>query len=134
MHHVHISSNDAVQGVISTPSGWHDSPCESKWQDNMQGYICEIPFGPKWKVRPKKAAFARVPASGGDACNGVDVGCTQMDEGDGDCDYDSDCKKGLVCGADNCGEYSDQDHEWDDTDDCCYTAANTYMYESLFFV
>merc|ERR1719445_2947107 len=34
-------------------------------------------------------------------------------EGEGDCDSDSDCAPGLVCGTNNCG------HPFQDTHDCC---------------
>lgn len=48
-------------------------------------------------------------------CKGADDYCctpwTPCDLGDGDCDRDSDCAEGLVCGKDNC--------PWGDKDDCC---------------
>ena len=57
-----------------------------------------------------------VPAcSGGDSCCNEDNKC---DVGEGDCDYDSDCLDGLVCGWNNCD--STGDAEWDWNDDCCY--------------
>ena len=40
------------------------------------------------------------PCFGGDSCCGSNG--YQCGEGEGDCDYDSDCKPGLVCGKDNC--------------------------------
>ena len=41
---------------------------------------------------------------------------------EGDCDHDSDCHDGLVCGIDNCKRITgirDSVIDWDDTDDCC---------------
>jgi hypothetical protein len=59
-------------------------------------------------------------------CGGIDSGCKLMDEGDGDCDVDSDCRTGLYCGKNNCAQYRasigwpyDSDYGWDTTDDCC---------------
>ena len=46
--------------------------------------------------------------------------CTQTkscDEGQGDCDSDSDCLQGLKCGRNNCNRDFDWGHE---TMDCCY--------------
>ena len=50
--------------------------------------------------------------TGGDDCCSADVPC---DEGEGDCDEDSDCAGGLKCGSNNC--------PWGDGDDCCYRYA-----------
>ena len=62
-------------------------------------------------------------------CCGRDDGCNGgLEEGDGDCDSDSDCASGLLCGKNNCADFRgalgwpqghDQD-TWDRTDDCCY--------------
>eukprot|EP00755_Sulcionema_specki_P032412 Sspe_Gene.98676::Locus_72074_Transcript_1_1_Confidence_1.000_Length_1160::g.98676::m.98676 len=50
-----------------------------------------------------------------DFCNG------KCREGQGDCDTDSDCKKGLKCGKNNCREmHPGWDDVFDKTDDCCY--------------
>merc|ERR1711970_1264482 len=56
---------------------------------------------------------------GGDSCCSVDYDDDgSVDEecglGEGDCDTDSDCLEGLVCGTDNC-----QGTGFDSTDDCC---------------
>ena len=62
-------------------------------------------------------------------CHGGNGGCNgNLCEGDGDCDEDSDCASGLLCGTDNCAAFRDAatwNHEcdapgWDATDDCCY--------------
>merc|ERR1712141_576402 len=47
---------------------------------------------------------------GGDDCC-VDAGCGA---GEGDCDFDTDCSEGLICGENNC-----EGETFDDTDDCC---------------
>ena len=48
-------------------------------------------------------------------CNGQDGGCCEYDTpcnlGEGDCDFDSDCKRDLECGDSNCS--------WGGGDDCC---------------
>merc|ERR1719318_477414 len=48
-------------------------------------------------------------------CKGKDDGCCTKDkpcdEGEGDCDDDTECRGSLVCGKDNC--------PWGDDDDCC---------------
>ena len=48
-------------------------------------------------------------------CNGRDSGCSNIAEGDGDCDRHSDCQPGLRCGKDNC-----VGAQFDATDDCCF--------------
>jgi len=60
-------------------------------------------------------------------CNGNDNGCLNLVLGDGDCDRDSDCKPGLKCGENNCGDFRPSEGwpyssggGWDLTDDCCY--------------
>jgi len=50
-------------------------------------------------------------------CDGGDSCCTRANQcslGEGDCDNDSDCHLGLVCGVDNC-----RGPGFDSTDDCC---------------
>ena len=48
-------------------------------------------------------------------CKGINDGCCTEEQpcgkGDGDCDKDSECAAGLVCGSNNC--------PWGDDDDCC---------------
>ena len=55
---------------------------------------------------------------GGDSCCTKDKPCGL---GEGDCDYDSDCKNDLKCGKDNCKkcEKGTDCGLFDDTDDCC---------------
>jgi len=76
-------------------------------------------------------ATAAAEEAGGEAptteCNGKNTGCTAMVEGDGDCDADSDCNEGLICGVDNCKDFHDSsswpiadEDAWDTEDDCCY--------------
>merc|ERR1712198_765865 len=49
-------------------------------------------------------------------CNGGDSCCHgQCLEGEGDCDYDSDCQLGLLCGDSNC-----KGNSFDGTDGCCF--------------
>ena len=50
---------------------------------------------------------------GGDSCCSSNNRC---DSGEGDCDWDSDCKPGLICGSRNCPQTG---YLWDSTDDCC---------------
>ena len=54
---------------------------------------------------------------GGDSCC---TGSKPCGEGEGDCDYDSECAGNLVCGLDNCRR-GPLRHigSFDDTDDCC---------------
>ena len=53
--------------------------------------------------------------SGGDSCCSDDHKCGH---GEGDCDKDSDCKDGLICGENNCQmAYGAQ---WSTSDDCCF--------------
>ena len=47
---------------------------------------------------------------------------------DGDCDSDSDCKEGLVCGDNNCK--TKYGGKWDYTDDCCYNPQGCLLYTS----
>ena len=72
------------------------------------GFICSCPSG----ITGKRCE------NGG--CKGVNDCCTSANkcrEMDGDCDSDSDCEAGLVCGINNCPKkYGD---EWNDSDDCC---------------
>ena len=39
--------------------------------------------------------------------------------GEGDCDWDGDCKPGLTCGDNNCRSMNPGNRNWDATDDCC---------------
>eukprot|EP00091_Calanus_sinicus_P009142 TRINITY_DN21553_c0_g1_i1.p1 TRINITY_DN21553_c0_g1~~TRINITY_DN21553_c0_g1_i1.p1 ORF type:complete len:231 (-),score=49.77 TRINITY_DN21553_c0_g1_i1:147-839(-) len=51
----------------------------------------------------------------GPHCHGADDCCDgQCGEGEGDCDWDSDCAGFLVCGSANCVGQG-----FDDSDDCC---------------
>ena len=60
-------------------------------------------------------------------CNGVpstDWSCcsssNQCNVGEGDCDTDSDCVGGLVCGTDNClTHFSSSSSNWESSVDCC---------------
>ena len=59
------------------------------------------------------AAVGEAICRGGDSC------CSSQDKcgwGEGDCDYDSDCKGALTCGYNNCGKIRGS-FDWDD--DCC---------------
>merc|ERR1712168_210621 len=53
-------------------------------------------------------------------CLGGDSCCTwskhKCGEGEGDCDWGFECKKGLVCGSNNCRKFG---KGFDSTDDCC---------------
>ena len=53
-----------------------------------------------------------------DKCDGGDSCCSEeypCGEGEGDCDSDSECRDGFLCGSDNCKKGS----TFDDGDDCC---------------
>jgi hypothetical protein len=60
-------------------------------------------------------------------CAGNNSGCTEIGEGDGDCDtWSGDCAAGLVCGDDSCKNYRsptgwpwNSENGFDTTDDCC---------------
>ena len=71
---------------------------------------------------PPGATCSRTPCLGDNSgCNG------NLCLGDGDCDADSDCAIGLLCGTDNCGAFRQSTGwpsngpGWDLTDDCCYS-------------
>ena len=53
----------------------------------------------------------------------------KCDEGEGDCDFDSDCKDGLKCGDsfNNC--WPNSGGEWDTKDDCCYKPGAIIPYQ-----
>ena len=51
--------------------------------------------------------------TGGDDCCTSNIPCS---EGEGDCDSDSECRPGLICGHNNCNP---ETHDWDPVDDCC---------------
>merc|ERR550519_2046997 len=73
--------------------------------------------GYEYPANITEAAVKR--CTGGDSCCSVDYDDDgSMDEacglGEGDCDTDADCMKGLVCGTDNC-----KGTGFDSTDDCC---------------
>jgi len=56
-----------------------------------------------------------------DFCDGGDSCCQNHPSkrcgiGEGDCDEDKDCERGLVCGKDNCRSWGSG---FDSTDDCC---------------
>ena len=71
---------------------------------------------------------------GDDCCDGCDFPpcdryVNRCGVGEGDCDADVDCKRGLKCGSDNCwGKDGLKEGNWDcnflgifgDCDDCCY--------------
>jgi len=59
-------------------------------------------------------------------CGGKNSGCctpsTPCGIDDGDCDSDTDCKPGLICGSNNCpnkGVARNDVNFWDRSDDCC---------------
>ena len=57
--------------------------------------------------------------AGGNTCCTPNNKCGELE---GDCDRDSDCDDGLMCGIDNCKRITgirDSVIDWDDTDDCC---------------
>jgi len=63
-------------------------------------------------------------------CLGGDSCCTvwnKCGDGEGDCDWDVECKRGLRCGSNNCGTWSVEGRTlvrdlkgFDSSDDCCY--------------
>ena len=58
------------------------------------------------------------PKTDWDGCN--DEEC---DEGEGDCDNDSQCAGDLICGKNNCLEdYSSEESNWASGADCCTVA------------
>jgi hypothetical protein len=71
---------------------------------------------------PNKKTDAPVDGKKIVRCAGLDSGCTDIGENDGDCDRDSDCHGDLVCGIDNCEQGGDM--IFDSTDDCCKSPHN----------
>ena len=56
------------------------------------------------------------------ACHGGKYCCTKANQcgvGEGNCGKDEDCKKGLVCGRDNCNGET-----YDKHDNCCEKPGN----------
>ena len=74
----------------------------------------------KTRYKYKKLSFLSVTEFEGMRCLGTDdYCCTESDpckEGEGDCDSDSDCASDLVCGKNNCKQFSDK---FGANDDCC---------------
>jgi len=68
-------------------------------------------LGAKNTCQAKSNGTAKEPEPTMHSC-GVDG--HQCGKGEGDCDFDSDCQDGLVCGMDNC-----QGDGFDKIDDCC---------------
>ena len=63
------------------------------------------------------------------SCNGqpiTNMDCCTIDKpcniGEGDCDYDSHCRRGLLCGSDNCFRDFPVQYgfNWEIMADCCY--------------
>jgi len=67
------------------------------------------------------------------ACAGANNGCNgNLQLGDGDCDKDSECAVGLVCGTNNCRvEFNHSGGLWQRGDDCCTTKAGRKRYAYL---
>ena len=61
-----------------------------------------MPRGFKLLILFLVLALTTSPASS-ECCGGAENGCEDIEEGDGDCDSDAQCKDGLKCGEDNCG-------------------------------
>ena len=62
-------------------------------------------------------------------CNGGDFCCSWTnicDNGEGDCDLDSQCRGRLKCGDNNCAGLT-----FDTTDDCCWDAGVVFQALSL---
>ena len=64
---------------------------------------------------------------GGNQCCSETSKCEDQE---GDCDHDSDCIDGLVCGNDNC--IQNNDFWWDATDDCCEKPRSIYQFLHCF--
>ena len=66
-------------------------------------------------------------------CSGEDSCCTSSKKcgvDEGDCDWNSDCQDGLVCGIDNCPDKP----SFDNTDDCCKPGTQVHLHLILFRV
>ena len=64
-------------------------------------------------------------------CNGGDSCCSWInicDNGEGDCDLDSQCRGRLKCGDNNCAGLT-----FDTTDDCCWDAGVVFQALSLIY-
>lgn len=111
--------------------GW---PVESVLGWDTTDDCCEVP-------REDVAAFTATCA-GNDCNKGTNnpACCSHLGVGDGDCDRDSDCLPGLVCGKDNCGEPfrsssgwpTESLLGWDTTDDCCVVPEPPHGYQTNF--
>ena len=67
--------------------------------------------------------FSWILASSG--CRGMNRCCSHENKcniQEGDCNSDSDCMDGLICGAYNC--HKSRDLWWDSGDDCCQKPSN----------
>jgi len=83
-------------------------------QDNCMG------FGPSFERSDDCCTKKPSRCDGMDNCCGL--GGYKCKEGEGDCDRDSDCQLGLVCGKDNCLTASQRwlsATTFEPTDDCC---------------
>ena len=101
----------------------HKSGDNSYWRCPKEepicaGHVSNVSWGGcgKYKTLAWDKSFE---LKGNWLCNGADHGCTvygKLNQGDGDCDSDSDCKEGR-CGRKNC--WLGSGSPYGSNDDCC---------------
>jgi len=115
--------NGQADGCVSIAEGDGDCDKDSDCQPGLRCGVDNCDVGSVFTssddccYKPEECPAPSNPCLGGaNGCNGQANGCTFIAEGDGDCDRDSDCMPGLVCGTDNC----DVGNVFTSSDDCCF--------------
>ena len=81
-------------------------------ETDNEGFICNCPDS----VTGSRCENTTLPTcKGGDDCCSSENKCKEWE---GDCDSDSDCNDGLICGYRNCPKK--YGYDWDFEDDCCF--------------
>merc|ERR1711962_840414 len=104
-----FDTTDLVPDSDNQEDHCNPNPCQNGGQCAVigdQSVMCDCDTGFTGSFCEEKMC------DGGDSCCGAKW--HKCGEGEGDCDYDTDCQNGLTCGLDNCVGDS-----FDETDDCC---------------
>ena len=95
--------------------------CINTWSPDKDGVTCD----PNLILHEARICDSEFETM---RCLGTDDYCctenTPCDKNEGDCDSDSQCKDGLICGENNCKSEWKGLMEFDDGDDCCKDAGN----------